>query len=115
MGLGRWTHWLALAIGVWLFVSVFAFRTSSSAGFNRLMIGLFVSSLAIHAMWAPWFRWVNALLGVWLVFTGAVFDHASPFLALSTMAAGAVLVVLAFFPTPGRLTDPRHAFVGYRP
>ena len=111
----RWPHWTSLAIGLWLVLSTLAFESESSAGFNRLMIGIFVSSLAVHALWAPWFRWTNALLGGWLLFSGTIFGHASAFLALSTLAAGGALVVLALVPTPARLTDPRHDFVGYRP
>lgn len=112
MLLGRWPRWLSLAIGLWLVVSVFAFQASSSGGFNRLIVGILVSSMAVQALWAPGYRWANALFGSWLLFSGAIFDHASLFLALSTMAAGGALVVLAMVPSPPRLTDPRHAFVG---
>ncbi len=111
----RWPELASLAIGLWLVVSTLAFRTESSAGFNRLMIGQFVACCAVMAMWAPWFRFVNAGLGVWLLFSAQLFEHASAFLAISTAASGAALVVLASVPTPERLTDPHHAFVGYRP
>ncbi len=111
----RWPELGSLAIGLWLVLSTLAFRTESSAGFNRLMVGQFVACCAVMAMWAPWFRFVDAGLGVWLLFSVQLFEHASTFLALATAAAAGALVVLSLVPTPERLTDPRHAFVGYRP
>ena len=111
----RWPRWLSLLIGLWLVASALAFPHESSAGFNRLMVGIFVASFAVQALWAPWFRWANALLGVWLLFSGSIFVHRSAFLALSTLVAGGALAVLALVPSPPRLVDPHHAFVGYRP
>lgn len=111
----RWPRLVSLAIGLWFVISTVAFRTESSAGFNRLMIGLFVACCSVSAMWAPWFRFVNLGLGIWMMFWAAAFRHASTFLALSTLAAGGALVVFSALRSPPRLTDPDHAFVGYRP
>ncbi len=111
----RWPRLLSLLVGIWLVVSTLAFRTESSAGFNRLMIGIFVVCSAILAMWAPWFRFVNVGLGVWLFFMAMAFRHGAQLLGLSTIVAGVVLVVLGLVPTPPRHTSPRRAFVNYRP
>jgi hypothetical protein len=107
----RWSLWLSLAIGLWLVLSTVAFQAESSAGFNRLMVGLLVASCAVMAAWAPWFQFVNTGLGVWLLATTLAFDHRSPFLFWSTLAAAAALVALSLVPTPARLVDPRRAAV----
>jgi hypothetical protein len=111
----RWPRLVSLAIGVWLVLSTLAFRTGSSPGFNRLMVGSFVVCCSVMALWAPWFRFVNLALGVWLVVFASVFRHQTTFLAVSTLVAGGALVVFSALRSPPRLTDPRHAFVGYRP
>lgn len=111
----RWPRLVGLAIGLWLVVSTLAFPTESSPGFNRLMIGIFVACCAVLAMWAPWFRFVNLGLGLWLLLFATELGHASTFLTLTTLAAAGILIVVSALPTPPRLTDPRKAFVGYRP
>lgn len=111
----RWPRLVSLAVGVWLVVSTLAFRTESSPGFNRLMIGIFVCCCAVSALWAPWFRFVNMGLGVWLLFTAATFRHGSTFLALSTLASAAALIVFSALRSPPRLIDPNKEFAGYRP
>ena len=107
----RWSLWLSLAIGLWLVLSTVAFQAESSAGFNRLMVGMLVASCAVMAAWAPWFQYVNTGLGVWLLATTLAFDHRSPFLFWSTLAAAAALVALSLVPTPAQLVDPRRAAV----
>lgn len=111
----RWPQLAGLLIGVWFVVSTLAFHAESSAGFNRLILGLLVIGAAIQAMWASWFRFVNVAIGIWMVFSAEVFRHDSTFLQLSTLVAGAALVVFSSLRSPPLLTDPRHAFVGYRP
>lgn len=111
----RWPRLVSLLLGLWLVASTLLFRTESSAGFNRLMIGIFVACCALAALWAPWFRFANLGMGLWLVFTAAEWEHASLFLTLSTFAVGGALVVLSALRSPPRLTDPDHEFVGYRP
>src|SRR5689334_14547423 len=111
----RWPPLVSLAIGIWLVVSALAFRVESSAGFNRLMIGLFVCGFAISAIWAPWFRFMNLGLGVWLLLSAATLGHASTFLWLSTLIAAGALIVFSALRSPPMLIDPRREFVNYRP
>ena len=103
-----WPADLTVLLGLWLVLSVLAVPDAeSSAGFNRLMIGTFVAANAVIAMWASWFRFMNTVLGVWLTFSALMFDHASAFRLLSTLAVAAAIVVLSLVPTPSRLVDPR--------
>ncbi len=111
----RWPRLVSLAIGIWFVVSTLAFRTESSAGFNRLMIGLFVIGSAIQALWAEWFRFVNLALGIWMVLSAELFKHDSTFLLVSTLVAGAVLIVFSSLRSPPLLIDPRREFANYRP
>jgi hypothetical protein len=111
----RWPQLVCLAIGVWFVVSTLAFQVESSAGFNRLIIGLLVVGCAIQALWAGSFRFVNLALGIWMVFAAVIFEHASMFLQQSTLVAGGALVVLSALRSPPLLTDPRREFVDYRP
>ena len=103
-----WPADLSVLLGLWLVLSVLAVpNAESSAGFNRLMIGTFVAANAVIAMWASWFRFMNTVLGVWLLFSALMFEHASAFRLLSTLAVAAAIVVLSLVPTPSRLIDPR--------
>jgi hypothetical protein len=111
----RWPRLVSLLIGVWFVVSTLAFRTESSAGFNRLMLGLLVIGSAIQALWASWFRFVNLAIGIWMIFSAEVFRHGSTFLQLSTLVAGAALVVFSSLRSPPLLIDPRREFANYRP
>lgn len=111
----RWPRLLSLAVGGWFIVSTLAFHTETEAGFNRLMVGMFVACCAIMSLWATWFRFVNLGFGVWMVFFASVFRHDSLFLALSTLVAGGALIVFSALPSPPLLVDPSQEYVDYRP
>ncbi len=111
----RWPRLVSLLVGVWFVVSTLAFHAESSAGFNRLILGLLVVGSAIQALWASWFRFVNLAIGVWMIFSAEVFRHDSAFLQLSTLVAGGLLVVFSSLRSPPLLIDPTREFANYRP
>jgi hypothetical protein len=111
----RWARWATVALGLWLALSTLVLPHASSAGFDTLMLGIFIAANAVQALWAPWFRFVNTALALFLLVTEVEFGDATTLRFLSTLAAGTLVLVLSFVPSPERLVDPRQAFVGYRP
>jgi hypothetical protein len=111
----RWAECVTIVLGLWLAASTLLFPHGSSAGFDTLMIGVFIAANAVQALWAPWFRYVNTGLALFLLVTELEFGDASLFRSLSTLGTAALVLVLSFVPSPPRLVHPRQAAVGYRP
>ena len=82
-------------LGAWLVVSVLAWSHHGPEGFNTLVTGLLVLTVAPIAVWVPGARFAGAFLGAWLLLTTLVFDHASRFTLLHDLVAAILLLVLA--------------------
>jgi uncharacterized membrane protein len=98
----------SIGLGLWLFGSALL-RPDNPAQFDNTWIaGALVVGFAIAAlMGQAWGRWMNGLLGVWLIFSIAIFPPNLLFTALNLPIVGSSLVVLALWP---KQTEPH--FVG---
>jgi hypothetical protein len=85
---------LSTLLGAWLIVSVLAWPHDGPEGFNTLITGLLVLTVAPIAVWVPGARFAGAFLGAWLLLTTLVFDHASRFTFFHDLAAAVLLLVL---------------------
>jgi len=45
----RWARWVTIALGLWLAASTLLFPHASSAGFDTLMIGIFIAANGVQA------------------------------------------------------------------
>jgi hypothetical protein len=63
-------HWFATvngALGIWLIVSVFAWRHSPAQTVNGIVCGALVLAFTAATLFlTPRARWLNVILGVWL-------------------------------------------------
>jgi hypothetical protein len=68
---------LNVMIGVWLFVSAFAWRHTPASFTNTWIVGLLVAVFALVAMRSPPARWVNTALSIWLFVAAFLLPHVS--------------------------------------
>jgi hypothetical protein len=54
-------------LGVWLFVSAFLWHHSQANFVNAALIGVVVVASSLMAIRVPWFRFVTAAAGLWLI------------------------------------------------
>jgi hypothetical protein len=86
-------------LGAWLIASVFLWRHWGPEGFNTLVTGLLVITVAPLAVWAPRLRFGGAFLGAWLLATTLVFVHARPFTLFHDLACSIAIIALAAVPS----------------
>ena len=67
-----------MALGLWLFVSAFAWPHTASTRLNTCMVGLFVAIAATMAAGVSVFRQLTSVLALWLLFTTLMVYPASP-------------------------------------
>jgi hypothetical protein len=79
-------------LGIWLFISAFAWPHSQSQLTNTWILGALCVVFALVAMGVPWVRYLNTLLAIWLFISAW---------ALPSTSAGTiwnnVLVAIAIF------------------
>ncbi len=90
---------LNTVLGAWLIASVLIWPHYGPEGFNTLITGLLVITVAPIAIWAPRMRFGTAFLGAWLVVTTFVFVHALQFTFFHDLVASLVLLALAALPS----------------
>ncbi|HEX9049344.1 MAG TPA: hypothetical protein VF841_02315 [Anaeromyxobacter sp.] len=86
-------------LGAWLVASVLLWRHLGPEGFNALVTGLLVVTVAPIAAWAPRLRVGGAFLGGWLLVTTLVLVHARRFTLFHDLAVSIAIVALAAVPS----------------
>ena len=64
-----------ILLGLWLFLTAFAWRHAPGAWANTWIVGLLVVAVAIWGLTYQGLWRVNALLGLWLIVAALVFPH----------------------------------------
>lgn len=57
----------SLLLGLWLIASTWVWRHFESSRLNTWLVGALVASVALLALRKPALRWVNVVLGAWLL------------------------------------------------
>jgi hypothetical protein len=86
-------------LGAWLVASVFLWRHWGPEGFNTLVTGLLVITVAPIAVWAPRLRFGSAFLGGWLFVTTLVLVHARRLTFFHDLALAIAILALALVPS----------------
>ncbi len=89
---GTSARWLNLLLGVWLFISAFAWEHSAPERTNTWILGVLCVAFALIAMTTPTARWLNTALSVWLF----VSVWALPHHVLGTMWNNALVAIAVF-------------------
>lgn len=97
-----WSRLLSAAIGIWLIAAPGVLHYAPGAQTNDRIVGPLVVSFSIIAIWqiTRALRWLNLPLGLWLIVAPGLLDHVSKVARWSDLAAGIVLVALAFVRGP---------------
>ncbi len=100
---------LNVIIGVWLFVSAFAWRHSPASFTNTWIVGLLVAIFALVAMRTPAARFVNTALSIWLFVAAFALPHATSGTVWNNALCAIAIFILSL--VPGTLAPqlPRRA------
>jgi hypothetical protein len=81
-------------LGIWLFVSAFLWRHTYGETENAWVVGFFVVLMALGGLSGlGWTRYVNVLLGAWLIVSPLFVHVSSPFTYWNHAIVGAALIV----------------------
>ena len=94
-----WPTWLNIALGIWLFISTWAWPHSASSYTNTWVCGVLITLASIWALFQPAARWITALIAVWLFFSSWAFWHVSRATAWNNWILAIVVFLLAIIPT----------------
>lgn len=102
-------------LALWLFVSAFLWRHTYAQTENAWVVGFTALIFALGGVSGlSWARYVNVLLGVWLVMSPFVIRILSPLTLLSNALVGIGLIVFGLMPSlrrrprSGRRPELRH-------
>lgn len=72
---GSVPRWINLLLGVWLFISAFAWSHTMPEMTDAWIVGLMIVAASIIAMYWPPARYANTILAIWLFFSSLGFPH----------------------------------------
>ncbi len=98
---------LSLMMGIWLFLSAFLWPHHGMVAVTTWIPGLLIAAAAIAAVVVPPVRYVNALLGVWVL--AAALANGADDIVMNNGLVGLTVIVAAFLPPLPRRGEPREA------
>jgi hypothetical protein len=72
----RSARWVGIIFGLWVFLSAFLWRHSPAGFVSTMLVGIVVAASSAIAMQVPWFHYVTAGAGLWLI--AALFAWSEP-------------------------------------
>lgn len=99
-----WARFCSVALGVWLMSSPAVLGLSQAAATNNHIVGPLVVTAALVALsevTKP-VRWVNLLLGVWLLLAPWLLSGFTEVARINSLLVGGVLIPLALVPQVGK-------------
>jgi hypothetical protein len=95
---GTWTRYTNALLGLWLFISAFAWEHAPSSRINTCLVGLFMLVSAITATGWSIARHLTMVLAVWLAFTTLAAYPDGPASSWNNLIVALVVLVLAELP-----------------
>src|SRR5579883_2620360 len=106
---------LNVVLGVWLFISAFAWPHTYAQMTNTWVLGVLCVIFAIVAMFVDQARYLNTLLAIWLFISAWALPTESPGTVWNNVLCSIAIFIVSLIPTePGRArffgpTAPRPA------
>lgn len=100
---------LTLILGLWLFVSAFAFQRTSAAFTNAWLVGLASALFAVAGMTRSVARYGNTALSAWLLVSAFALPHRSPAAFWHDIAVAVLMLLLSLVPGTMRPVPRRAA------
>ncbi len=95
---------LNVILGVWLFISAFAWAHSPASFTNTWIVGLLVAIFALISMRTPSSRYVNTALSIWLFIAAFALPHVSSGTVWNNALCAIAVFILSL--VPGSLAGP---------
>jgi hypothetical protein len=97
-------RWLSLALGIWLFISAFAWPHNPVSRANTWILGVIIAVVAAIAQARPVVRWVNTAASVWLFIATLAVTHATYMTMWNNLIVAVVVFLLSFVRGEGART-----------
>ena len=105
LGVVPWPRLGNLALGLWLQISSFAWHHSDSSRISAWLPGLLISVIALLSMSSPPMRWLNSVLGLWLIAWTVVSASTEALTYWNGVVVGLLVVVLSTIGTRSLASD----------
>jgi len=93
-----WAQLISTLVGIWLMAApqVLGYAGSRAAADNHHVVGPLVATFAVIALWQVTrpLRWLNLLLGLWLIVSPIILSH-PPVAMAHSVVGGAVVVAMS--------------------
>jgi hypothetical protein len=96
---GAWPRWLNLLIGIWLFISAFAWPHTMGEQTDTWIVAVLMVIVSILAMFAPQARFINTVLAIWLFVSTLVIPHGNAATLWNNCIVAIVVFALSLVPS----------------
>jgi hypothetical protein len=100
---GQWARYCNMVLGLWLFVSAFAWTHTPENRINTCLVGLFVTISSSLAAGASVLRRLTSALAAWLAFTALVVYPSRPATLWNNLLLAAVVLAVSLIPSADEL------------
>jgi len=94
-----WVRIVAIALGVWLFISAFAWTHAPAAQANTWIVGVLIVIVGVWSLFEPGARVASALLALWLFFSTVTLTHDSPNTLWNNVSVAGLLFFVSLITT----------------
>jgi hypothetical protein len=85
-------------LGVWLFISAFAWPHTHAQMTNTWICGVLCVLFALVAMAVPWVRYLNTILAIWLFISAWALPSASPGTIWNNVLVAIAMFIVSLVP-----------------
>jgi hypothetical protein len=96
---GSVPRWINLLLGVWLFISAFAWPHTMAEMTDAWVVGLLIVAASVIAMYWPTARYANTVLAIWLFFSSLGFPHQHTATIWNHVIVAIIVFVLSLVPS----------------
>jgi hypothetical protein len=100
---GQWPRYSNMVLGLWLFVSAFAWAHAPESRLNTCLVGLFVTITSTLASGASVLRRLTSALAGWLAFTSLVVYPSRPATLWNNLVLAALMLGMSLIPSADEL------------
>jgi hypothetical protein len=86
-------------LGVWLFISAFAWPHTHAQMTNTWILGVLCVIFALIAMAVPWVRYLNTLLAIWLFISAWALPMESPGTVWNNVLVAIAIFIVSLIPS----------------
>jgi hypothetical protein len=98
-----------VVLGVWLFISAFAWPHTQAQMTNTWIVGVLCVIFALVSMAIPWVRYFNTVLAIWLFISAWALPNETPGTVWNNVLVAIAIFVVSLVPSTGEAT---RGFIG---